>query len=117
MPLKLPVVPATAARVVLPTVVPSIAPPVIATLLAACVDIVPSPRFVRIVAAVPSERLFETRKKSPAACVEELPRPRLDRAVAAFVSSERLFDPTIAPGMYAPIRTSGHMFDDMATTE
>ena len=45
-PVNVPVVPLTEAAVVAPTVVPFIAPPVIATLLAFCVAIVPRPRAV-----------------------------------------------------------------------
>jgi len=52
-------VPDTEAGVVLPTVVPSIAPPVIATLEAACVAIVPKPKLdLDVVVLAKSDRLL-----------------------------------------------------------
>ena len=51
----------------------------------------PKPRFVRIVLATPSERLFATLNQVDEGSNEESPNPKFVRAVEVFVNSDKLF--------------------------
>ena len=81
---------------VLVTVVKTALPPVMETELAFWVAIVPSPRFVRIVAGVPSERLLATLNHVEEASVAESPNPKSLLAAAELLKEKDTLLPVAA---------------------